>query len=137
MRKIADDEFVLWLDKQLKARNFSIRDAARKIGVSHTTIAETLQANRMPSFDTFEALSRAFGVPTHALMVMAGAIAPESQEYDPIYEELLSLYRQMTEDQKDEFMAIARIKAQSSRRSSKSGNHKSGDKVEKVEGRGT
>lgn len=136
MLTMVKGEFTVWLEVELARRRWTRADLAREANISQATLSHIYSGRRKLGYEVASAIAKALDVPIGVVLVEAGMEEPDA-EYDPIFEELLSLYRRMTEDQKDEFMAIARLKAQNARRSSILKKHGTGENIEKVEGRGT
>ncbi|MDY7076794.1 MAG: helix-turn-helix transcriptional regulator [Chloroflexota bacterium] len=74
------DDLASWLDRELETRGWSIREMARRAGVSHTAIASTLNRKGRPSADLCVAIADALGVPAVEVVQRAGILPPDPPE---------------------------------------------------------
>ena len=65
-----------WLHQQIQQNGWSVRETARRAGLSHTAIHNVLGSNVTPSMDTYKGLSRAFDTPLEQVLRLAGELPP-------------------------------------------------------------
>jgi len=110
MTKEAPREFVVWLQTQMDDKGWGVSETARKAGISHTPISYILNNGDQPTFETCKGLAQAFDIPITTVLAMAGLIEkpPErTQELD----EWMLLFDRLRDEDKDEMLAMARLKA--------------------------
>lgn len=66
-----------WLSDELNSRGWSIRELARRAGISHTTVADVLSEQRKPTAEFCIAIAKALNVPEESTLRRAG-ILPKS-----------------------------------------------------------
>jgi transcriptional regulator with XRE-family HTH domain len=94
--KLAD-----WLSKKLKTEGWSMREVARRSQISHTTIADVLSHQRLPTFDFCAAIAPVVGEPPEKLFRLAGLL-PSYPDSDLTIQELADIIRNLPlEKQKD------------------------------------
>ncbi len=108
--KQAPQEFVSWLQAEMNSHNWSSRETARRAGISHPLILDILNFNKQPSFKTCVVLARIFNLAPEDVVRRAGLLPPV-QETDAKKETLLHLYEQMSPEDRNELIEIARLKA--------------------------
>jgi len=104
----APDKFIIFLDELLKSYNLGIREAARKIGVSHPTISDILTYKKRPSINTCLAIAKAFNLPE--MMVIRLAFDLETGPDDDVrFDDWKSILKQLPENKRDQLWKIAEI----------------------------
>lgn len=100
------NNFVEWLAKQLEERGWSIRETARRAEISHTTIADVLAGNRMPTWDFCAAIAKVFEEPPVSIFIKAGllSVTPESER---TVERLSDIIREMPIEKQQELLWYA------------------------------
>lgn len=93
------------LSEELTKRNLSNRDAAKAIGISHPTLGIVLSGEQ-PSFETCQKLSKFLRVPLISILSLAGLL-PKVSESTAEEEQLLYLFRQMTDRDRETFLNYA------------------------------
>lgn len=74
------DKLVKWLQQEIRHREWSVRETARRAGLSHTAIHNALSGGATPSMDTYKGLSRAFDTPLEHILRLAGELPPPLDE---------------------------------------------------------
>ena len=76
-------EFLQMIKARMKEENLGIRELARRIGVSHPTITDIVTYGNMPSFDTYNKLSKWLNISEEAGLRKSGLLPlkPESDEW--------------------------------------------------------
>jgi hypothetical protein len=72
--ELAPVEFTEWFNKLLKDHNLGVREAARKIGISHPVVSG-LQDGAKPTEGTCVKIALAFNYPTDLVLSKAGYIS--------------------------------------------------------------
>ena len=70
-----NDEFGMWLNRQLQIRNMSAREAARRAGVSHTAVNKARSGEGNTSLETYQGLARALDIPLEIILREAGEMS--------------------------------------------------------------
>ena len=105
----APDEFVSWLKQEFEKRNWAIRAAARRIGVSHPTISDIVTLQKQPSYETCLAIANAFNKPPEWVLRMAGLL-PKMEPLNFDFEEWRYVLANISDTDRAELMEIARGK---------------------------
>jgi len=69
-----------WLKQEIDSRGWSIRETARRAGVSHTAVNNALAARGATSLDTYKGLARAFDMSLENVLRSAGELPPTVDE---------------------------------------------------------
>lgn len=93
--------FGTWLLTELKKRNWSQSELARRAGVAHGTISNLINGNKGVGESTLNAIANAFHIPAVEVFRQAGLI-PKVPKVSVREEQLLFMFRRMTEDQQDD-----------------------------------
>ncbi len=86
--------FAQWFQSQLRRREWTQADAARRLNVSTGVISYWFNGNRVPSPQSCDLISDAFGVPVDLVLELAGH-RPSSLPVDP--ESPVSLLQNLVE----------------------------------------
>ena len=65
-----------WLAHEINQKGWSMRETARRVGVSHTAIANAVNGKTKPEMETCLRIAEAFEVPVEEIYEMAG-VMPE------------------------------------------------------------
>ena len=108
------DTLAVWLNEQTSHRGWTLRQVARKAGVSHTTvikIANGVHSN--PETKTVAGLAKAFGADPVEICRLAGILPPQRSVSDSRAEytvsdevRLVQLYRELPEDERGLVMEL-------------------------------
>jgi transcriptional regulator with XRE-family HTH domain len=93
-----DTDLSGWLQERIDARGWSLRETARRAGLSPTPIASILSGDANPSLDVYKGLARAFALPLEQVLRAAGELpahADAAQRADPLLEEGTFLLAQL------------------------------------------
>lgn len=107
MVNLAPEAFVAWLRDQLKTRGWTVREAARRAGISHTSISYILGGDQ-PSFDTCMALGRIFETPPIYVLTLSGLL-PQG-EADVTFEDWKFVLSQLSPRDRQELLEFAKVK---------------------------
>lgn len=103
-------EFLEWFKKRVEERGWNgPTEIGRGIGVTHPTISAVL-AGEQPSFDTCIKIADGLLASRRAVVFMAGLLPPPP-DYSVRVDEWDSLYDELSENDREEMLAMGRVKA--------------------------
>lgn len=70
-------EFTEWLHDEVREREWSWRELARRSDLSHSHISQILSEDRTPGLEACIGLANAFGYPPESVLRKAGRLPPE------------------------------------------------------------
>lgn len=119
-------EFGSYLKAQRTARKWSLRDAAGRIGISTSRLAEierglsyhTEHATR-PSRDIVERMAEAYELPLNLLLIEAGYTPSPVMDLSPEASRMLLLFETLPADRKHLALGILRLMAEGEETSSR------------------
>lgn len=88
------NKFTDWIVQQINERGWSIRETARRAGLSASTISDVINGNAKPGTKFYRGLARAFKIPLSIVLHHAGEdpSLPEDKEQD---KELLNYFHDL------------------------------------------
>ncbi len=114
-------KFNEWLMQELESRGWSIRELARRAGITPATISNVLNEMRHPGPDFCRAVARAFGYPQTYVFRLAGLIDdPTPPEYDPDVELLVAWFRSLPPEERKEVLEYIQFKVARADKANKS-----------------
>jgi len=102
-------EFLRWLDGELKERGWSDNQLAKSAKINSGTVSR-IRSGTSPGWDVCAAIANAFKINPEIVMRMVGLL-PKPIDYNPKVEEMLWKFSEMGEDDQNEMLHIARMKA--------------------------
>ncbi len=114
--KQMEQDFVTWLNEELKVRDWSQSELARRCGVTAPAINRILSGQRTPSTDICISIARALGVSPENVLRRAGILPrafEELVEKDPDLREIVNLMRGLSPATRHELLAYVRFRAAS------------------------
>ncbi len=99
--------FGKWLLKELDTRRWSMREFARRTGVSESTISRIVSGKRNPSSSLCRKMAEVLRVPPERVFREAGLL-PDYTEDSPKMKEALYLFRKLPEDERRRILLIMR-----------------------------
>lgn len=108
----APKEFIDWLKSKIDEKGWSMRETARQLGVSSPVVLSIITDGDAPSWDTCEAISKAFDVPTVVVMQLAGKLTetpPKVAQQTMQSKEWQRLIEGLSPDEVNEMMEMARV----------------------------
>jgi transcriptional regulator with XRE-family HTH domain len=99
--------FGKWLLEELEDRRWSMREFARRCGVSESTISRVVSGKRNPSSELCRRMAKVLHLPPERIFREAGLLPPASDE-SPGIKEALYLFRQLPEDERLRILLIMR-----------------------------
>ena len=100
--------FIAWLDAELEHRRWSYNQLAHQAGLSHSMLSR-VRAGAPPSWSLCHAVAVALDLPPEQVFRQAGLLPPVSSDQSE-YEEFRYLLAQLTKDDRQELLEIARLK---------------------------
>jgi len=99
-----------WLSKELQERGWSMRELARKVGKSHTAIADIVNEQMNPSPEMCRLIADALSLPPERVFRMAGLLPPRiiGGENEHRKTELLDYFEALDERGRDTALAMLR-----------------------------
>ncbi len=99
------ESFGSWLLQQIESKQWRQADLARASNLDSAVISNLVNGRRGPGEDTCRAIAKALGLPPEEVFRAAGLLPPKP-ETDEQTERLLHLYNQMTDDEREEWVAL-------------------------------
>jgi transcriptional regulator with XRE-family HTH domain len=100
-----EHDLASWLDEQLDTRGWSVREMARRAGVSHTAIASVLKRRGRPSAELCVAIADALGVSAIAVVQRAGILPPDPPE-TAAWRRLNEMWGQLSDEDQERILEI-------------------------------
>lgn len=100
------DNLSSWLAEEIKTRGWSIRELARRMDTSHTTVADVISGQRQPTWDFCAKIAKVFGEPPERILRLAGLL-PAEPEPDQTENQLLAIFRQLSPQEQQFLIASA------------------------------
>jgi transcriptional regulator with XRE-family HTH domain len=100
--------FTTWLVEQMEEQELSMRETARRGGISHTWIANVVSERAEPTADFCLGIARALGKPPTLVLRVAGLIPPAPDAEDPVLSEAMQLFDQLPEQDQDRVLIFMR-----------------------------
>lgn len=116
--------FSTWLSEQMDKRNLTQAELARLAGVTRSAINGVLTGTRGPGNDLCLAIARALRLPPETVFRAAGLLPPEP-EYVPLLDEWNAVFYELTPDEQQELIDIARLKVDRRKSPGQQSNQKS------------
>jgi transcriptional regulator with XRE-family HTH domain len=111
------NDFVSWVEGEIKARGWSQSDLSRKSGITTAQISRVLNRERMPGIEFCKGIARAFELKDIQVLELAGlATDSEPSKFSPIVEAAATMLNQLPEDDQEEIRAMVRLKYERAQR---------------------
>lgn len=111
MLAVVNDSFATWLIEELKKKDWSQSDLARRAGVSQVTVSRVLSETRQPGPEFCQGVAQALRIPPEQVFRRAGLLPLKSQQQEGI-EELLFYYEQLTPGDQARALTLLRALAE-------------------------
>jgi transcriptional regulator with XRE-family HTH domain len=98
--------FVEWLEEGIGKRGWSIRETARRAGLSHAAISNVLNAQRNPGWEFCAGIARAFEIAPEYVFRKAGLLRVEVGA-DITIEELSAIVNQLSKEAQEDLVWYA------------------------------
>ena len=107
-----NDELSTWLSQQLKQRNWSHNELARRAGVSQSAVSGTLSGSRKAGAEFCVKVANALGESPEQMLRLAGILPSLSSSEDATLQELMELARTLPPDQRQQILDYVRFLSQ-------------------------
>ena len=87
----------------------SMRELARKSGISHSTISQVINGAQPPTYEFCIAIAKGFGLAQDEVLTLAGKL-PKPPEWTPDLQEWTYLFEQLTDEDRAEMLQLGRYK---------------------------
>lgn len=101
-----EESFITWLENEIERRGWTLRETARRAGLSHAAISNVLNRQRNPGWDFCAALSRAFEMPPEWVFWKAGLLERRIGA-DMSIEEIAAIVRQLPKEAQEDVVWFA------------------------------
>jgi len=101
-----ENDLASWLDDELAERGWSIREMARRAGVSHTAIASALNRKGRPSAELCVAIADVLGVSAIEVVQRAG-ILPSDPPETAAWRRLNAMWDRLSDEDQGRILEIA------------------------------
>ena len=102
--------FGKWLIQQMNIKGWNMTDLASRAGVSKQVISKYINnPPDKPDNEVLSGIARAFRLPPETVFRAAGLLPPEP-EYVPLLDEWTAVFYELTPDEQQELIDIARMK---------------------------
>lgn len=99
-----NESFIDWLREELRKRDMSQAELARRAGLSASNISMTISGKKAVGINTIQGIATAFGYPDDFVMVKAGLL-PDPGNLRNIKEQIVShKTSELSEDELDELL---------------------------------
>jgi len=103
-------KFSEWLQIELDKRGLNQSQLAKMAGISRGTISNIMNENRGIGEDSLLSIAKGLKLPAITVLRAAG-ILPEEPEYIPLLDEWDAIFYELTTEDQQEILEIARMKA--------------------------
>jgi len=104
-----DTKLTTWLTEKLNENRMSMRELARKSGISHSTISQVINGAQPPTYEFCIAIAKGFGLAQDEVLTLAGKL-PKPPEWTPDLQEWTYLFEQLTDEDRAEMLQLGRYK---------------------------
>ncbi len=99
--------FVDWLDDELRARDWTRAELARRAGINESSLSLIYSGGREPGRKICDGIAKAFKLPSDNVYRIAG-ILPMKPNNDETVTEIVHIYHLLNEDNKDDLLDYAK-----------------------------
>jgi transcriptional regulator with XRE-family HTH domain len=98
------EKLIKWVDRQLKIKDISQRELAKKAGVSHSLISNAMRGERPITWDFCKAVSKGLNEPIWDILKLADFLEDVPQEVSQTEEikALILKFNELTQENKDD-----------------------------------
>ena len=101
-----ENKLAVWLARKMKIEGWSIREVARRAGLSHTTVAEVLSGQREPTWEFCAKIASVVREPPERTFRRAGLLSLAPEEEITI-QELVDVVRNLPIERQKEMLWYA------------------------------
>ena len=103
-------EFVEWLRRMMEENQISQAELSRRSGLSASQVSKIYNGLSETSEDGYVAIARGLQIPPITVLRAAG-IVPKEPEYIPLIDEWNAVFYDLTQEDRQEILEIAKLKA--------------------------
>jgi len=104
------NEFIEFIDIEIRRKGWNISDLARASGIHAGTISNILNGSRKPGPEVCNALAKVFKVPPSVLFVKAGLMDEDPEdEVSSLSREAMSLFNSLSDENKKHVLAYIKF----------------------------
>lgn len=92
------EEFIVWLEEELKKRDWQPADLAKKANLGNSTVTRILGGTRKAGPDVCVSIAQALGIPAEKVFRIA-RLLPQTPESSPAEQDLIYSFRQLSKEQ--------------------------------------
>ena len=111
MNPLPSKEFFMWLDAQLREKGWSDRQFAAIAGISQSVISKARTGIQGIGWDASVSMARALNLPPEEILYRIGLL-PKPSGYTLGQSEWDDLYERLTKEDREELLAMARLKVE-------------------------
>jgi len=112
------DDLATWLKREIRARGWSMREMARRAGVSHTAIINVVHGHTRPSAQFCLQLAEALQAPPEDVYRRAGLL-PAAVPEGTSLQEASYLFAQLSDSEQETVLTMMRALAEKRREASR------------------
>ena len=98
------NELLRWIERELQARNWSIRELARQMGKSHSQVSRAMSGQNDPKIGFYRELAEAFDEPIEKILKLAGWIPDKGDDSELTFRELVESGKHLTPAEREEVL---------------------------------
>ncbi|MCA9941755.1 MAG: helix-turn-helix transcriptional regulator [Anaerolineales bacterium] len=106
------NDFIDWLNNQLRKRAWSNNELARRTRYSSSNVSLVLTGQQAPSWEFCYRVAQALSEPPEKAFRLAGLLPPAPPERDPLAQEIQDIIKQLSPGDREELLAYARLRYQ-------------------------
>ncbi len=106
------DKLTARLADELHSRGWSMREMARRAGVSHTTIANVLSGERKPTVNVCKGIARALNIPTEDVLRLAGMLPQLPDDWEGQYKQICDQLKHLSPRAREDVVAYVTYRYQ-------------------------
>ncbi len=97
-----ENTFASWLEKEIEARGWTIRELARRAGLAHVTISNILNGTRNPGVEFCLGVAKALREPPELVFRRAGLLPKREGIEDELYDRFRAYIEALSPERREE-----------------------------------
>jgi len=106
------DKLTARLADELNTRGWSMREMARRAGVSHTTIASIMSGRRKATADVCKGIAKALNVPTEDILRLVGLLPPLPDDWQGQFKQVCDKLKNLSPRAREDVVAYVTYRYQ-------------------------
>ena len=111
MNQKSSSAFLEWLDNILRQKNMTDYQLAKRAEISHSVLSKARAGMQSIGWDACTAIATALEIPQSEVLIMAGHLE-KPPKYVPGQAEWDALYEKLSVEDREELIAMARLKTE-------------------------